>query len=1644
MSEQGRSGDGNGSGSLSARQREEQAERMAVVEPVSRGPRRRRRRRAALISAGVLLVLVGAAPTLVGLLGRGIVESRLSGALGSGVRIERLGLSWWGDQRVRSLRIVDGSLREAADVDVRLERSLFGLLLGRKDLGEVVVSGSMTLDAGQGPLADLLARMNDESEVSSEPGKLPAGLRVGVRAEGLDVLYRDAEGEEFRAEGITGTARLGEGGTVSVDLAADLSQDNWQGRATIDADAVGLVDASGVLTPERLVAKGVARLEGERSPVGGFVDAGLGTGAYTSRLEFSSSWERGEASVVYDSPSAALALPMAFRREGKLVRVSSAGEGTLRADASVVERFVPALAELAETPLVLESGQVVELSALSGVSAALREFSIDVSTEGSGVDLGSLVLRGRLETGELGGTLDAQAWSVEPMSVDVTTQGVTRGLSVQAVTTAQLGGKPAGVFVVNAEASELFDESGALPGDELLSRLLAGLRGGVEINDVEGALLDSLAGVWLQRAGVSVVEDLGDRVDAEIAFEGGAERALRVFLRSERMRGSAGFVIDGGVIRGDGAGVRFEADSAAALVTRQLGLDGVTLTEGGRAELWVRDIVVDLDRLGGAEGAPDLRSVRGHAELRLEPMTGTIVLGGVEQKLWVSASAVSVDALDIAAGAGLAGAVTLRVDDQAAGDLSLSVRATDVVDEVGRLRAGLPTVEGELALRGAMTSLAQPMAAQAGLVLGEDLGETLDVLARATVNAEGVVGVRMDVTSEHLTGAGELEIVDRSLRSVGPGLSVELSRAGGVLGRFLPEGVIAAEGGTLGIASESFVLAMGDSGLDWSRTTLDARLSARDMWVSEPGGENLHAERLDVGLSLNGASGAGSAELSGVVTVSGEPMPLGGRLDVTELVREGVLSRDAARLDGRFDFGQVPIVPARRPAEASPTPGRDLAAELFGRLLDVWLVADGQTGSLELGVRGERLEGSVRAERGALGGGDLRITGGELRSEISPEVMEQMRLRAGQEAGVAGPVGARFVEPARVELSFEEFGLFEDWLLTPTGTPGVRLVASGMVEGLPLTREGEQVSSGPIGIEELVVEGRVPIGSLFGEGTSSVSLAVSGEVTTLEGSIGSVVGGFDVGLAGGRTSGELRGDLSVTGVDAALLDDVAVLGGLLPGLVGAKLDAQMAFSGQAVAGVVGDLGAELTLSSPRLSTPEAVRLTVKPASIEVAPGARLDWRIAPEVATRHVLSQPVGAERVRVMEDVDLSFVVSRLVVSRGTGPVLPGVFAVDVAMSAPKVRVVVPRESQGAEPVVHAYEPLSLRVQGDAARVSIEGLAQPQSAERQPLTLSAHLTSFGDEQGRWLAERATIDGELRVTDAPSAMIDGLLSQDGLLAEALGPETSFVATTEGLHSGEGTLTAVMESTRSSGRMVAKMFEGRLIAVEPVVITLREVRPELGLFLGEAVPVIGTVTKRPEDGPAKLTINTMELPVLRLSELSRLQDLDIEAVVDLGTARFDTSSLFTRVMKATGQRSQGALGRRMSPIAITINSGVLTYPRTSIPVGEYTIESVGQIRLTDGYIDVVTYVPMAALTEEALGLLKTGVLSAISRNVPLLESATMVPWRTRGLPGQIKLSADTDLLLQNVGNTLNPLDLINSGLESLQGLSFDRPKKKESK
>lgn len=117
-----------------------------------------------------------------------------------------------------------------------------------------------------------------------------------------------------------------------------------------------------------------------------------------------------------------------------------------------------------------------------------------------------------------------------------------------------------------------------------------------------------------------------------------------------------------------------------------------------------------------------------------------------------------------------------------------------------------------------------------------------------------------------------------------------------------------------------------------------------------------------------------------------------------------------------------------------------------------------------------------------------------------------------------------------------------------------------------------------------------------------------------------------------------------------------------------------------------------------------------------------------------------------------------------------------------------------------------------------------------------------------------------------------------------------------------------------------------------------------------------------------------------------------------------------------------VGRRLAPLTVTVREGVITYPVYRLPLGEFSVDAEGSIDLVRNTIDVVTWLPFGALTDEAAGRLKinSGIGGALGQ-VLNLESLTMVPFRTSGSLDRPGTQVDVELMLKRLPGRLDPRD-----------------------
>lgn len=303
-------------------------------------------------------------------------------------------------------------------------------------------------------------------------------------------------------------------------------------------------------------------------------------------------------------------------------------------------------------------------------------------------------------------------------------------------------------------------------------------------------------------------------------------------------------------------------------------------------------------------------------------------------------------------------------------------------------------------------------------------------------------------------------------------------------------------------------------------------------------------------------------------------------------------------------------------------------------------------------------------------------------------------------------------------------------------------------------------------------------------------------------------------------------------------------------------------------------------------------------------------------------------------------------------------------------------------------------------------------------LELNGLLTGLTNERGEVDLANALARGTLKGDDVPVAIADAMSNTDGLLTDSLGPVVDLDAEiSEGkLVPGRPPAADLRFSVRGPRADVSGYgrLEDHVISMSEsqTILTVREVRPEIAERFSELIPEILLVEKRPEDGPAVIQTEGVKIPTN--GDWSKGQG---NATIALGTARFQTTSLLASVLRATGQRQQGKVGQRIEPIRISMVDGVVTYQPFKLPLGDLTIESEGTVDLVSNQMNVLVWLPMAALSDEAAGSFNTGLGSLVGRTIPGFGATTTVPWRVSGPLDGPSIRPAPQVLIQRRGDQL---------------------------
>ncbi|MDX2115447.1 MAG: hypothetical protein SFZ24_07475 [Planctomycetota bacterium] len=778
------------------------------------------------------------------------------------------------------------------------------------------------------------------------------------------------------------------------------------------------------------------------------------------------------------------------------------------------------------------------------------------------------------------------------------------------------------------------------------------------------------------------------------------------------------------------------------------------------------------------------------------------------------------------------------------------------------------------------------------------------------------------------------------------------------------------------------------------------------------------------------------------------PPPAEGGLDVRALVRE-LLGGPA---DVTVAFTNVP----------------DNA-----RAVDATLTAKSPRLSAEFG-------GVVDNSRAALRAGTLGAT---VSPGIVTTLLQQFAPGVGGNPSLAGPARLSLkVDP--LELPLTPAGAPD---LSRTPTAGVRISLAGqtLVDGLGVANaDGTTRDLGRLGLEDFVVTARVPVAAMVApplSGQRTLQVNASGVVLSANATpMIRLDADLSAEVAEGKPDGAIAARVGLSGMNTWDVERLMGQPGMLTGLLGPFADLAATVNIAPPAGgypatdpfaaalITGELG----LKSERLVSERPIAFRVGPDRIELTQPAGL--RLTPDVAALNEMlraGKPPEQAAASIAEMQTVSLEIRTLSIPRGvrsvamTGPAAPapgGAAPAEIgaSLSAPRIVMLTPDAQftrlSGTRLNIVTEEPVREGNAGQAVafRLDIDEAGVGDTPTAKGANLAGRVDSLFAPDAMIDLAAATLTMRGDVPAAPTAIVDALMDQDGTMTEALGPVVSLRVNVSGMPlippkpgpDGKYPSTASVPvidleatSNRARATMRGTVKDGLYVSERPLEISVTEITKELLREHVRLLPLLGSVEKTSQDVPAMFTATDMTVPLD--GNLSRL---NASINITPGECRFDTSRGFASLLKVVDQRTSGTLGQRLPPLSISIRQGVATYPKWKLPLGEFSVETSGVVNLTDAPVtarsadgrevqlaprslDVITWIPAGALTDQALGLFNVGAGTVISKLTPgLLDPFTTIPFRTRGPMDNPETGPAADLFGEQIKNSFDPrrlLDLI---------------------
>ncbi|MBL8860549.1 MAG: hypothetical protein JNK02_00930 [Planctomycetes bacterium] len=452
----------------------------------------------------------------------------------------------------------------------------------------------------------------------------------------------------------------------------------------------------------------------------------------------------------------------------------------------------------------------------------------------------------------------------------------------------------------------------------------------------------------------------------------------------------------------------------------------------------------------------------------------------------------------------------------------------------------------------------------------------------------------------------------------------------------------------------------------------------------------------------------------------------------------------------------------------------------------------------------------------------------------------------------------------------------------------------------------------------------------------------------------------ELALAGARA---MAADLKLSGLPSAALERLAAQPGRIAPTLGPRLD--LALSAEAdwprTAAIELHLGGE----AGRVDCVAQVA----DGKVRTAAGRGLELRLAvtPELLAELVRdSLPAGA-RLELAGDGPQALVatlvglVTPLEAADLAARLASTSLALDVEL--PAVRYADANTDAAGRPAVLEAARLTVRLAPEEPprlRCAARIVGTPPGEIALDVTALDPLLDLGGPEG-WKRFRVTVDA--RASEVPTALVDALAAQHGLLVEALGPRLAAGLEAPEVSFARGAFEARFEGGENRVTLGGRLEEGTLVveradgldarvSLGPIVMD-RVVGSLLPLFKQASFAL--AVDRRDLTGAAALAPFVVQSDDLRFAVGSDVSKLSGTLRVDLGTLSFRGLPLL-----ADFGLDLGAADVRLPAFAVPIVDGVATYRKLPIKIAGRELLFDGTVRLTDGEMSLGTAVPLALL------------------------------------------------------------------------------------